>query len=402
MIKEYLQKQRTKSKLLDCFRSAGIFHTVSQGNRTVYIYPRIHSILQKKDENKTEIVFTLRNGQDPKEIKKKEYVFQQYFSRQIEIQGDLKKFTLNIYHKPLPAEYKYSFKEFHPVIQQMKMPLVLGRNLNGKLEAIDLLKIPHPLVAGETGSGKSSFLRVALTTLIKQKSPDDLEIYLADLKRSEFSIFRNVEMVKCVHHKPAAIKKMLKSIEKEMDRRSELTELFQVNHVDDLPQEHKVKYILVCIDEFVRLKDDKDIQNILIDIVSIGRTLGVICLLSMQRPSGDILDTTIRAQLTARIAFKVEDKINARIIGADGAEKLKQPGIMKARIHGELKEIKAPLLEMEDAKKLLDPFCISKGDLKDISAEEWEESIKPLAIVEKAENNETENPDEDLLNFLMG
>ncbi|MEN8702454.1 FtsK/SpoIIIE domain-containing protein [Bacillus infantis] len=376
-VQRFIHIHRTRSRLLDCFRSAGIFFTRSRGDRTQYIYPRIHSIKPKHEENKTEIVFTLRNGMDPKEIKKKEYVFRQYFSKQIDIKGDLKHFTLFVYHKPLPAEYTYSYDEFYPVIKDMALPFILGRNINGSMEVIDLLKVPHPLVAGETGSGKSSLLRVVLTTLIKLKRPEELEIYLADCKRSEFSIFRNAEMVKCVYHKPADIRRMLKGIAAEMDRRSALTEMYQVPHIDELPPAHRLNYILVCIDEFVRLKSDKEIQNILIDLVSIGRSLGVICLLSMQRPSGDILDTSVRAQLTARIAFQVEDSINARIIGVEGAEKIKEPGTMRAKIKGELKEIKAPFLEMEAAKELLSPYCIAKGPVKPIK----DENISPAPLV---------------------
>lgn len=400
VVSNFLYKQKEKSRLRKVFKSAGLYHKYKNGDKEIIVYPKIHSVDHKEGENKTEITFTLLNGMSPVDLKKKEFVFQQIFGKQIKIDGDLKKFVLNIYHKPLPKEYKYKFDEFYPYIKNMKLPFVLGRNINGQIEVIDLVKIPHPLVAGETGSGKSSLLRVALTTLIKLKKPSQLQMYLCDLKKSEFSIFKNVEIVKGVYYKPKDIKKMLQQLSNEMDRRSDLTEMYQVNHIDDLPD--KVPYIIVAIDEFVRLKDDKEIQDILIDIVSIGRTLGVIALLSMQRPSSDILDTSIRAQLTARIAFQVEDKTNARIIGAEGAEKIKDAGIMKARIKGELKDIKAPLLDMEDAKYLLSPFCVVKGDLQDITEVQDELSTKPLPKDSKRLNQVNIKPDNDLDLFLWG
>lgn len=364
MIKDYLRNLTTRSKLISCFKSAGVYYTVKHGDKTIYVYPLIHSCKHKPNENKTEIVFTLRNGQDPQEIKKKEYVFQQYFGRNIEIDGDLKKFVLTIYQSSMPNELKYNFDQIQKVVSPFKLGIICGMDRNGQYVAFDLLKHPHILVAGETGSGKSTQLRSILTTLIKSKKPSELQLYLADCKKSEFHIFRKVEHVQCVLSNPKDIKKMLKHIKNELDERSELTEVFEVGHIDDLPPEHKRPYIIVCIDEFVMLRKDELIMDILTEIVAIGRTLGVFAILSMQRPNAQVLDTTIRANLTVSMGFKLRDKTEARIVNTPNAEKIENKGrfIMNS---DKLYELQAPHLELDKARELLSPFYVSKNQVED-------------------------------------
>lgn len=364
MIKQFFHNMSVRLKLLNCFRSAGLYLTAKRGDKTIYIYPKIYSCIYKENESKTEIVFSLINGQDPKEVNKKEYVFQQYFGRNIEIDGDLKKFVLNIYYATMSKELKYNFDDFKSVISKYKLPIICGMNRNGQYHAFDLSKQPHILIAGETGSGKSTQLRSILTTLIKTKKPSNLQLYLADCKKSEFHIFRKVEHVQCVLSKPKDIRKMLNHIKKELDERSDLTEQFEVGHVDELPHEQKRPYIIVCIDEFVMLRKDETIMDILTEIVAIGRTLGVFAILSMQRPNAQVLDTTIRANLTVSMGFKLRDKTESRIVNTPKAEKIEVAGrfIMNS---DKLYELQAPYLELDKAKELMNPFYVNKSDIKD-------------------------------------
>ena len=362
-LKEYFFKQKIKSKLLDCFRSSGLFFTNQRSNRIIYIYPKIHAINHKEKEKITEITFTLLNGMDPKEVSKKEFVFQQYFGKSIDIDGDLKKYVLTIYESSMPKELKYNFNDIHLIIAPFKLGIICGKDRNGKYIAFDLLKQPHILIAGETGSGKSTQLRSILTTLIKSKRPDQLRLFLADCKKSEFHIFRKVEHVECVLSKPKDIKKMLYHLKKELDERSDLTETFEVSHVDELPKEYQRPYLVVCIDEFVMLRKDDAIMDILTELVAIGRTLGVFAILSMQRPNAQVLDTTIRANLTVSMGFKLRDKIESRIVNTPGADKIECSGrfIMNS---DKLYELQAPYLTMETARKLLNPLYVAKEGAK--------------------------------------
>jgi DNA segregation ATPase FtsK/SpoIIIE, S-DNA-T family len=234
-----------------------------------------------------------------------------------------------------------------------------------------LTKEPHILIAGETGSGKSTQLRSILTTWIMSKKPSELELYLGDCKKSEFHIFRKVDHVKCVFSNAKDIKKMLLHVKKELELRSDLTEMFEVGHVDDLPKEQKRPYIVVCIDEFVLLRKDETIMEILIDIVCVGRTLGVFAVLSMQRPNAKTLDTTIRSQCTVAMGFSMRDKIESTMVNTPGAEKIVDPGyfIMNA---DKLYDLQAPYLELDKAKELLNPYYVMKEPTKEAQPKQSE------------------------------
>jgi DNA segregation ATPase FtsK/SpoIIIE, S-DNA-T family len=374
-VKKFLLKQLLKRDLRKAFRNADLYIKRKAGKEEVKVYPKIHSATFNHESKITTYVFTLLNGMDPKEIKKKEYVFQQHFGPNIEMEGEVKKFVLTIYGSTLPTELPYSFTKIQPVVAPFKMGVICGMDRYGQYVAFDLTKQPHILIAGETGSGKSTQLRSILTTFIKTKRPEELKIFLGDCKKSEFHIFRKVEHVECVHSKARDIEKMLKGIKQELDERSQLTEVFEVGHVDDLPDEHKKPYLLVCIDEFVMLRNNENIMEILIEIAAIGRTLGVFLILSMQRPNAKVLDTTVRANLTVSMGFKLRDKTESRIVNTPNAEKMDVSGRFIMNSH-QLYELQAPYLTMEKAKALLNPFMVLKGPTKEVH--EVQEAPKPL------------------------
>ncbi|MGM0876169.1 MAG: FtsK/SpoIIIE domain-containing protein [Bacillota bacterium] len=123
---------------------------------------------------------------------KKEYVFKRTFGSNIELEDDYKRFTLTIYQTTMPKELIYSHEEVIRNISRVKLGIICGQDRNGQYVSFDLLKQPQILIAGETGSGKSTQLRSILTTLILSKKPSELELYLGDCKKSEFHIFRKV------------------------------------------------------------------------------------------------------------------------------------------------------------------------------------------------------------------
>ncbi|MGM0878888.1 MAG: FtsK/SpoIIIE domain-containing protein [Bacillota bacterium] len=358
MFSEFIKRQKAKSDLNKCFMNAGLYKTYKNSSgRQFYSYPKIHAVVFKDDS--IQYTFTLLNGMDPKEVMKKDYVFKQTFGSNIELEGDYKRFTLTIYKTTMPKELIYKQEEVIRNISQLKLGIICGQDRNGQYISFDLLKQPHILIAGETGSGKSTQLRSILTTLILSKKPRELELYLGDCKKSEFHIFRKVEHVKCVLSNANDVQEMLQHIKKELDERSNLTETFEVSHIDDLPKGHKRPYIVVCIDEFVMLRKDETVMDILTEIVAIGRTLGVFAVLSMQRPNAKVLDTTIRANLTVSMGFKLRDVTESRIVNTPGAHEIDVSGrfIMNS---DKLYELQAPYLTLENAKKLLEPFMVAK------------------------------------------
>lgn len=348
-------KLKARQKLVSVFRTAGLYLGADERP----IYPRIRRV--KLDETITEITFTLPNGLDPKLIEKNAYIFRQFYGESIELDGDDKQFMLTIYNAKMPSNLRYNADEIAPIVAKHKLGVICGKDRNGQYVAFDLTKQPHILIAGETGSGKSTQLRSILTTLIAAKKPSEMHLFLADCKKSEFHIFRKVEHVQCVFSNPADIRRMLLRIKRELDERSDLTEVFEVGHIDDLPAEQRRPYIVVCIDEFVMLRKDEEIMDVLTEIVAIGRTLGVFAILSMQRPNAQVLDTTIRANLTVSMGFKLRDRVEARIVNTPGAERTEVSGrfIMNA---DKITELQAPYLSMDDAKELLAPYMVAKEE----------------------------------------
>ncbi|MFD2446357.1 FtsK/SpoIIIE domain-containing protein [Bacillus sp. CGMCC 1.16607] len=361
-----------RKNLIKAFRNGAIYKTISDERK---IYPKIHSI--QITDYSTEYVFTLPTGLNPDFLKKNYFAFQQVFGQHIKLDGEIKKYVLTVFNAPSTGEYFYKVDEILKTVEILKLGIICGKERTGEFVAFDLLKQPHILIAGETGSGKSTQIRSILTTLILTKKPSELQLYLGDCKKSEFHIFRKVEHVQCVLSKPKDIGRMLNTIKKELDERSDLTEVFEVSHVDDLPDEHKRPHIVVCIDEFVMLRKDETIMDILTEIVAIGRTLGVFAILSMQRPNAKVLDTTIRANLTVSMGFKLRDVIEARIVNTPNAEKIETNGrfIMNS---GKLYDLQAPYLKLEEAKKILNPFCVMKKPVKDVTKEKPKLSEKDV------------------------
>ncbi|NNV06724.1 DNA translocase FtsK [Geobacillus sp. MMMUD3] len=284
-------------------------------------------------------------------------MFQQVFGQHVQLEGDYKRFTLTIYHRGLPNELSYSFEKIKPHLEGLALPIICGMDRYGKYIAYDAIQEPHLLIAGESGSGKSTQLRSILTTLIQYYDESKLHIYCADLKMSEFHIFKRCRQVKTVCVTPGQLKKMLSLIQIEMNRRSQLLNEKEVTHINDLPESERPPIILVCIDELVVVKDEKEIMDTLVQLVAIGRALNIIVILSMQRPSHDILDTKIRANLTVRMGFRAADLSNAKMIGTPGAEKIsiEQRGRFLLKREG-LMELQAPFLPLERAKKILEAY----------------------------------------------
>lgn len=344
------EKLKNRKKVIDTFKSAGIY----LGTEENYIFPKIHNVTT--NDHFTKITFSLPTGLDPKLLKKNYFVFQQKFGKNIELDGEFKTFQLTVFRNGLPSVFQYDYESYCQALANLAIPIVVGSDNNGNIIVYDMVKEPHLLIAGETGSGKSTQLRSILTTLIKALPPKKLELYLCDLKRSEFHLFRHVEHVRGVYVSAKEMMPVLKYLQREMTLRGDLLDQHEVSHVDDL--ENPLPYIVLCIDEVALLQDEKELMQLVEEISAIGRALGVFLILSMQRPDRKVLDGKLKNNLTVRMGFKCADLINSRIIGTPGSEKLKQQGrmLLKLPTFSDLKEAQAPYLSLEVAKKLLEPY----------------------------------------------
>lgn len=346
-------KMRAKKRLLDAFKFAGIYRTYQYDGKTRYVMPKIHDV--DITAKRTRYVFTLANGIDPAKVRDNMWIFQQTFGKAIELDGKLKKYVLNVYSAGLPKRLTYQYDAWKPVIADLTLPIVIGAKLNGQLLAYDMDDYPHLLLSGETGSGKSSLLRVILTTLILTKSPDELRFVLGDMKRSEFGLYRDVAHVDGVYMSAKSIAPALAKVEKEMERRGKLLDDAEKTHVRELSE--KLPYIIVAIDEVALLKSEKAIMQTLENISSIGRSLGVLLILSMQRPDHKLLDGKLKNNLTVRVSGRQSNENNSRIAGTPGAHEIDidKKGRMIA-VLDEVREIQAPFLEADEARRLLAPY----------------------------------------------
>lgn len=367
LIKEWLYKQSLKNQLIEVFGKAGLFVDHQTRGGKVPIFPKIHEISSTQES--VRYTFTIPNGLDPKTIEKKWFCFQQILGRNLAIEGDIKWFVLNVFHSDAGLKpYKYNFKQWQPLLKQHRLPVVVGRDQFGNMIVYDMVdsNTPHLLIAGETGSGKSSMVRVVISTLIQHMSPDKLHLYLGDLKNSEFHFLRRVKHVKEVCMEEIEMKIMLQKVWKEIRERRELMEEYEVDHIDEYnkinPDKQK-PYILLAIDEVAMLQDEKECMSTVEKISAVGRALGVFLMLSMQRPDAKVLDGKLKLNMTVRMGFKCADTINSDIMGTPGSERLEQSGQMILKLNG-LKKVQAPFLELSKAKQIVEPYRIPKEDIK--------------------------------------
>ncbi|MGG3623881.1 FtsK/SpoIIIE domain-containing protein [Bacillus gobiensis] len=373
---EYFRTLHAKEQLRYAFKAAELYQQKSLSNgKYHYRYPKIHDV--QITDSYTRYVFTLLNGINPKDVKKKEYVFQQVFGRNIELKGDLKRYVLYVYNKEMKSDVKYQTAMLSG-LERHKLPILCGADRYGKMVSYDMTENPHILIGGRTGWGKSTQLRQLLTTLILTKTPDELEIYLGDAKKAEFHLFRNIAHVKTNVVQEKDIVNMVNYIKGELDERTNLLDVFEVEHIDKLPEDQRRPYIVLCVDEFVKLRKSEEIMDQLIDITSLGRALGIFVILSMQRPIAKIIDTTVRANLNVSMGFRVRDTTESRVLNTLGSEKLRVKGRFLMDVDGDLQELQAPLLTLEEAKRLLEPYRVAPPNVKEIIDEDSQEDNYPI------------------------
>jgi S-DNA-T family DNA segregation ATPase FtsK/SpoIIIE len=362
----------TRIKMSKAFK-AGDICIKRPGKKEIKIYPTVNSVSIKAEA--MHVRFTLPLGLDPEIIHKHKYVFAQTFGERIDLEGDNRNFILTVHEADLhPFAYKFSADQF----EGMHLPVLVGKSRQG-WEIYDMVDSPHLLIAGETGAGKSTQLRSILTSWIQHFSPFQLRLYLADLKRTEFHLFKWLPHVERNEIDLGKTKSMLMKVQKELVSRGNLLNEHGESHITHLPESVRPPFIVVCIDEFALLKKDETCIDIMEEIAQQGRALGVFLILSCQRPDSKILEGTIKACLTVRMAFRHADEINSRItLGTGGAERIKpsEKGVLLLKSDS-LKRVQAPLLEMNEAKKLLEPYKkkMPNGPVVDVEHHIVEEEI---------------------------
>jgi len=218
--------------------------------------------------------------------------------------------------------------------RDIKLPIALGKNISGKPIVGDLASMPHLLIAGTTGSGKSVCINTIILSLLYRHTPDRCKFILIDPKMLELSTYEGIPHLLCpviTEAKKAA--SVLGWVVKEMENRYRLMTKDGVRNIDGYNGKHQLPmpYIVVVVDEMsdLMLVAGKEIENYIQKLSQMARAAGIHIIMATQRPSVDVITGTIKANFPTRISFQVTSKIDSRtILGEQGAEQLLGKGDM--------------------------------------------------------------------------
>ena len=218
--------------------------------------------------------------------------------------------------------------------KEIKLPIALGKSISGIPITGDLSSMPHLLIAGTTGSGKSVCINTIILSLLYKHSPDKCKFILIDPKMLELSTYEGIPHLLCpviTEAKKAA--SVLGWVVKEMESRYKLMTREGVKNIDgyNTKHSHSMPYIIVIVDEMsdLMLVAGKEIENYIQKLSQMARAAGIHIIMATQRPSVDVITGTIKANFPTRISFQVTSKIDSRtILGEQGAEQLLGKGDM--------------------------------------------------------------------------
>ncbi len=233
----------------------------------------------------------------------------------------------NVYLKEILNHTDFKKKE-------IKLPIALGKSISGNPIVGDLSSMPHLLIAGTTGSGKSVCINTIILSLLYRHTPDKCKFILIDPKMLELSTYEGIPHLLCpviTEAKKAA--SVLGWVVKEMESRYRLMTKEGVRNIDGYNAKHKLPmpYIVVVVDEMsdLMLVAGKEIENYIQKLSQMARAAGIHIIMATQRPSVDVITGTIKANFPTRISFQVTSKIDSRtILGEQGAEQLLGKGDM--------------------------------------------------------------------------
>jgi len=243
--------------------------------------------------------------------------------------------------------------------KDIKLPIALGKNISGVPVTGDLSSMPHLLIAGTTGSGKSICINTIILSLLYRHPPDRCKFILIDPKMLELSTYEDIPHLLCpviTEAKKAA--SVLGWVVKEMESRYRLMTKEGVRNIDGYNTKHKLPmpYIVVIVDEMsdLMLVAGKEIENYIQKLSQMARAAGIHIIMATQRPSVDVITGTIKANFPTRISFQVTSKIDSRtILGEQGAEQLLGKGdMLYMSSANRMVRIHAPFVSEDEIEKI--------------------------------------------------
>ncbi|APZ47642.1 DNA translocase FtsK [Polaribacter reichenbachii] len=261
---------------------------------------------------------------------------------------------------------------------QMQLPIALGKTISNETFVVDLAKMPHLLMAGATGQGKSVGLNAVLTSLLYKKHPAEVKFVLVDPKKVELTLFNKIErhyLAKLPDTEDAIITDTTKVVHTlnslciEMDNRYDLLKAAMVRNIKEYNTKFKQRklnpndghqflpYIVLVIDEFADLimTAGKEVETPIARLAQLARAIGIHLIVATQRPSVNVITGIIKANFPARIAFRVTSKIDSRtILDAGGADQLIGRGDLLYTNGNSITRIQCAFVDTPEVEKITD------------------------------------------------
>ncbi|TAE49609.1 MAG: DNA translocase FtsK, partial [Cytophagales bacterium] len=292
------------------------------------------------------------------------------------------------------------------------LPLVLGKSITNEILVADLAKMPHLLMAGATGQGKSVGLNVFLTSLIYKKHPAELKFVLVDPKKVELTLFNKIEkhfLAKLPGDDEAIITDTTKVIHTlmalclEMDNRYNLLKEAACRNIQEYNTKFKQRrlnpkkghkflpYIVLVIDELADLMmvAGKEVEQPIARLAQLARAIGIHLIVATQRPSVNVITGIIKANFPARLSFKVTSKIDSRtILDAGGAEQLVGMGDFLFSMGSDTIRLQCPFLDTPEVERVCDFISEQQGfgtsyELPEIETNNGGDSADGLDVSER-------------------
>lgn len=297
------------------------------------------------------------------------------------------------------------------VNNKMSLPIALGKKIDNENYIVDLATMPHLLMAGATGQGKSVGINAILVSLLYKKHPSQLKFVMVDPKKVELSIYRTIEkhfLAKLPNEEEAIItdtKKVINTLNAlciEMDNRYELLKEAGARNIKEYNEKfisrrlnpengHKyLPFIVLVIDEFADLimTAGKEVEMPIARLAQLARAIGIHLIIATQRPSVNVITGTIKANFPGRIAFKVSAKVDSRtILDAGGAEQLIGRGDMLVSHGSELLRLQCAFVDTPEVEDIVNFIGRQRGYLSAFELPEYEgedgESVKEVDLANR-------------------
>ena len=327
-------------------------------------YPKVIKTYQGK-KGKVYLI-TVPIGIDESHFKKLQRAIEIQLGEQIEIRNKGHFIEIETIEVKLESDIKYKLP---PKAKCEGIKIPIGKTIDDEV-VLDLKENPMTYIVGTTGSGKSVCTKVILTSLIDTYSHNDVELYLCDLKRVELNLFSKVKHCKKFVYTVEDTTEVIADLLAETNRRYDLfmkhdvTNIFEYNK---LPNVKKLKYQVLFLEEIVLLLEDKkkSAMKLLKQLIAISRASGLYVFLTTQRPSNDVIDNVVKANINNRIVFKCEDSKNSIVaLDQEGAENLGGKGEGYLKQGANLIHFRGYYITDDQVKEYIKPYIQSKPTVK--------------------------------------